>query len=148
MPNKLLFLCTGNYYRSRFAEILFNALALEDGLNWEADSRGLATEYAANSGPISAYAIKGLAMRGIEVGKEVRFPVQVQTKDLDEADLVIALKEAEHRPYLEVRFPGWADKVEYWHVHDLNQAPAVETLTEIERQVRALIQRLSDRTGM
>ena len=24
---KLLFLCTGNYYRSRFAELLFNAMA-------------------------------------------------------------------------------------------------------------------------
>ena len=28
-PPKLLFICTGNYYRSRFAEILFNALASE-----------------------------------------------------------------------------------------------------------------------
>lgn len=148
MPYKLLFLCTGNYYRSRFAEMLFNVLASEAGLNWEADSRGLATEHAANSGPISAYAIRGLAVRGIEVSKEFRFPIQVQTKDLDEADLVIALKEAEHRPYLKAKFPDWADKVEYWHVHDLNQAPAVEALTEIEQQVRTLIQRLSDRTGM
>lgn len=148
MPHKLLFLCTGNYYRSRFAEMLFNALAPEAGLNWEADSRGLAAEYAAYIGPISAYAIRGLAMRGIEVGEAVRSPIQVQTKDLDEADLVIALKEAEHRSYLEVHFPDWAGKVEYWHVHDLNQAPAAEALAEIERQVRALIQRLSGRTGM
>lgn len=148
MPHKLLFLCTGNYYRSRFAEMLFNALAAEVGLNWEADSRGLATEYAANSGPISAYAIRGLAVRGIEVGEAVRSPIQVQTKDLDEADLVIALKEAEHQPYLEAQFPDWTDRVEYWHVHDLNQAPAAEALTEIERQVRALIQRLSGRMGM
>ncbi len=87
-------------------------------------------------------------MHGIEVGEAVRSPIQVQTKDLDEADLVIALKEAEHRPYLEARFPDWTDRVEYWHVHDLNQAPAIEALAEIERQVRTLIQRLSGGMGM
>ncbi|MEJ7592066.1 MAG: low molecular weight phosphatase family protein, partial [Planctomycetaceae bacterium] len=30
----VLFLCTGNYYRSRYAEILFNAKAEEMGLEW------------------------------------------------------------------------------------------------------------------
>ena len=28
----VLFLCTGNYYRSRFAEILFNSVAAQMGL--------------------------------------------------------------------------------------------------------------------
>jgi len=37
--NTVLFLCTGNYYRSRFAEILFNAVAAKEGLGWRADSR-------------------------------------------------------------------------------------------------------------
>ena len=43
MSHKVLFLCTGNYYRSRFAEMLFNALASRKDLDWTADSRGLAT---------------------------------------------------------------------------------------------------------
>ena len=38
----LLFLCTGNYYRSRYAEELFNHRAAPAGLNWRAQSRGLA----------------------------------------------------------------------------------------------------------
>jgi len=30
--NTVLFLCTGNYYRSRFAEVFFNAVATKEGL--------------------------------------------------------------------------------------------------------------------
>ena len=37
----VLFLCTGNYYRSRFAEILFNSVAGRMGLPWKASSRGM-----------------------------------------------------------------------------------------------------------
>jgi protein-tyrosine-phosphatase len=32
----VLFLCTGNYYRSRFAEVLFNSVAGKMGLLWQA----------------------------------------------------------------------------------------------------------------
>lgn len=34
----VLFLCTGNYYRSRFAECLFNSVAGKMGLLWAATS--------------------------------------------------------------------------------------------------------------
>ncbi len=51
---KILFLCTGNYYRSRFAEQLFNHLAIKRGLDWEANSRALALEKGTkNVGAIS-----------------------------------------------------------------------------------------------
>ena len=38
----VLFLCSANFYRSRFAEHVFNWLAGQEGLQWKADSRGLA----------------------------------------------------------------------------------------------------------
>ena len=39
MPMKrVLFLCTGNYYRSRYAEELFNHLARGENLPWRASS--------------------------------------------------------------------------------------------------------------
>lgn len=90
-PLRLLFLCTGNYYRSRFAEILFNALATSTGLNWVAVSRGLATDRVSGKvGPISAYVVKGLEARGIALDL-ARSPEQVQEGDLRSAELVIAL---------------------------------------------------------
>jgi protein-tyrosine-phosphatase len=38
----VLFFCTGNYYRSRFAQIVFNSVAGKMGLPWNASSTGLA----------------------------------------------------------------------------------------------------------
>lgn len=140
----LLFLCTGNYYRSRFAEILFNTLAREGNLDWLAYSRGIATELGLhNPGPISAHALAGLQARGILDSVRRRFPLQVLDLDLRQADLVIALKEAEHRPLLQARFPAWVDQVEYWHVDDLEDAPPEQALAEIEQQVLALFRALS-----
>ena len=46
----VLFLSTGNYYRSRFAEILFNSIAPRYGLPWKAESRGLGVEWADHIG--------------------------------------------------------------------------------------------------
>ena len=135
----VLFLCTGNYYRSRFAEILFNSVAGKMGLPWQASSRGLALERGVNNvGPMAAEAITALEALGIRADDAVaRFPAQVTTDDLEGADRVVALKQAEHLPLLQERFPAWAEKVEFWHVDD-----APEVLGLIEREVMGLVARL------
>ena len=141
--HRLLFLCTGNYYRSRFSEALFNSLATRAELNWTADSRGLAVDQGLNNvGPISAHALRGLEIRGVvaEVG---RFPEQVQERDLRSADLVIALNEAEHRALLDDRFPSWTETDEYWQVEDLGRAAAKDAMAEMEEQTNKLIVRLT-----
>ena len=75
----LLFLCTGNYYRSRFAEILFNSVAARMGLHWIASSRGLALERGVNNvGPMAVLAIKALESLGVRAAEDVaRIPAQV-----------------------------------------------------------------------
>ena len=138
----VVFLCSGNYYRSRFAEHLFNALADREPLPWRADSRGLVVGQAGNLGPISRHAVRGLEQRGIHLNGNVRFPLQVSEQDLARADLIIALKEAEHRRMLAEHFPNWVERVEYWHVPDLDCAEPDEALAELERGVVALVSRL------
>ncbi|HTU22423.1 MAG TPA: low molecular weight phosphatase family protein [Gemmataceae bacterium] len=135
----VLFLCTGNYYRSRFAEFLFNSVAGKMGLPWRASSRGLALERGINNvGPMAVEAIKALEAMGIRAGDAItRMPAQVTTDDLERAALIVALKHAEHLPLLQERFPAWAEKVEFWHVDD-----APEVLGLIEQEVMGLVARL------
>jgi protein-tyrosine phosphatase len=140
--NTVLFLCSGNYYRSRFAEHLFNAIADRDQLSWRADSRGLIVGLAGNIGPISRHAVRGLEQRGIYRHGSTRFPLQATEQDLGRADLIIALKEAEHRQMLAEQFPAWVDRVEYWHVHDLDCAGPEDALVQLEREVVTLASRL------
>jgi protein-tyrosine phosphatase len=140
MPT-VLFLCSGNYYRSRFAETFFNWLAPQRELDWRAESRGFRLS-PGNVGPISLHAVDGLQARGIAVPEPRRFPLAVDERDFDSFDLVIAVKEAEHRPKMLERFPHWADRIEYWHIHDLDFAEPDVALTELEEKVRGLIERL------
>jgi protein-tyrosine phosphatase len=137
----VLFLCTGNYYRSRFAEGLFNHLAGQLGLAWRADSCGLAVARTetVNVGPISAHTIEAFKQRSIPAPEPIRYPRVATSHDFTSADHVIALKEAEHRPLMRQHFPDWEDRITYWHVHDLDQAPSELSLAEIDTLVRALV---------
>src|SRR6478752_4985078 len=110
----VLFLCTGNYYRSRFAEILFNSVAVKIGLPWRASSRGLALERGVNNiGPMATSALKALETMGIRADEAAaRFPVKVTKSDFETVDLIVALKHSEHLPLVQERFPAWVDKVE------------------------------------
>ena len=144
MASRLLFLCTGNFYRSRFAEVLFNHRAAESMLTWVADSRGLATEQVLDGwGPMAPFAIDALAERGIYLA-EPRLPRSVTEADMRAADRVIALKEAEHRPLLAERLPGWEDRVTYWHIDDVDGAEPEIALSMIDAQVSALIEEFAD----
>jgi protein-tyrosine phosphatase len=139
---RVLFLCSGNYYRSRFAEIYFNWLVRERGLAWHSESRGLALD-ARNAGPISRYTVSSLAARGISCDAYLRAPLSVTASDFAAADRIIAVKEAEHRAIVESRFAAWRDMVEYWRIHDLDCAPAEQAIPLLERAVSELLERLS-----
>jgi protein-tyrosine phosphatase len=140
----VLFLCTGNYYRSRFAEELFNHLAEQSGLDWRAQSRGLAIERGAhNIGPLSAHAIAELRKLGAPILGLNRMPTSCSVSDLKGADLIIALDEDEHRPLVLEHFPLWESKTEFWRVPDIALVSPDTALPIIEKQVEMLLRRLS-----
>lgn len=134
----VLFLCTGNYYRSRYAEIVFDAAARKMGLPWRATSRALNLVPGKNPGAMAPSAVKQLERRGIRSPEACsRLPIATTPDDLEGAHRIIALKESEHLPMLRERFPAWVEKVEYWDVDD-----APEVLDLIEHEVMGLIARL------
>lgn len=139
---KILFLCTGNYYRSRFAEYLFNELAKKQQLAWHADSRALALQLGANNiGAISPYTLVRLRHLGIKCDFR-REPQQVTELDLKNSDKIIALDEAEHRPFVAELFPEWLDKIDFWVVHDLHLTAPETALSQIEQHIDHLVNSL------
>lgn len=137
----VLFMCSGNFYRSRFAEHYFNHHAPQQGVAWRAISRGFRL-HPNNIGPISPHAVTGLSQRGIAIDDPNRSPIVATEGDFQAAGLVIAVKEAEHRPMMRARFPHWADRIEYWHIHDIDVAEPTAALGELEQHVQGLIGRL------
>ncbi len=139
----VLFLCTGNYYRSRFAEELFNNRAARAEVRWVARSRALAIERGANNiGPVSPFALRGLEARGVAAAGSDRPPQQCALIDLQTADHVVALDESEHRPLLLERFPYWENRAEYWQVRDVEFVSPAIALGEIEQRINVLLSRL------
>jgi protein-tyrosine phosphatase len=135
--NTVLFLCSGNYYRSRYAEVVFNALAAQSGIQWQAESRALHIS-GNNVGPISIHARTGLSERGINLPDDIRFPIELTEDDLQTAKRIVAVKEAEHRSMIAKKFPTWSDRIEFWQIHDIDCAEPADALPELHAAVMKL----------
>jgi len=139
---EILFLCTGNYYRSRYAEALFNHEASRRGLGWRAFSRGLAIHLAPPDG-LSPHTTLRLRERGISRDRTSKRPSQVADDDFRRANRVIAIKETEHRPLMADLHPDWENRIEYWEISDLDGATPEVALAAIEEKVGKVIDELA-----
>lgn len=120
MPRSVLFLCTGNYYRSRYAEEYFNYRARSRLPGWAAHSKGLARDMSrtGNVGPMSLHALRALTDRGIDPLAATRFPESVQERDLEIHSRIVLLSRSEHEPMMAEYFPNHLDHVEYLDIED------------------------------
>lgn len=140
-PQKTLFLCIDNYYRSRFAEYCFRHLATKRGLSWESESRGLDL-HPLNEGSMYSRTRQECERLGIDTGPD-RFPQDLALEDLESSDLVIAVKEAEHRPLMRERFPAWEGRMRYGTVHDLDAGAPEQAFPLLRELVDELIAELA-----
>ncbi len=125
---RVLFVCSGNYYRSRLAEILFNHEAATAGIPWEADSRGLLDTKELKG--LSEHSVRYLQQAKLEnLATDPRNPLAMDVEDFTGADLVVAMCEGEHRSMIEQKFASIAkamhkaDKLRYWNVRDIPGRP-------------------------
>ena len=134
---QILFLCSGNYYRSRFAEELFNFRVRTIPREWIADSRGLNLNVN-NRGSIAESAVNRMKTLGIK--PVPKYPLAAITADFEKATRVIAMSQEEHYPLMRLIFPKYADRASYWDVEDTDKMSADIAFSRIELLISQLVE--------
>jgi len=132
---KILFVCTGNSYRSPVAEALLKKIR-ED---LESESAG--TQPA---GIIAPNAKKFLE-REDALEKLKRTPEGIDQKNLEEYDLIVAMKQ-NHKNEILRQYPQMEDRIEVWNIDDpiyLPYGSDEEVFEEIKRKVIELAESIS-----
>lgn len=137
--NKILFVCTGNYYRSRFAEIYFNVQSEKRNLDWNAFSKGFDISNNSNIGLISNHVICELQELKISLPNDLTFPKILTENDLMQAKKIIAMNLSEHKPFVLKQFPTWIDKFTFWSIYDLYEEEASLSLKKLKNKIDQLL---------
>lgn len=140
---KVLFLCTGNFYRSRFAEAIFNFNALRRNVQASAFSRGLAIDMVTKEllaqGELSPQTKAALLLRGIPLTHTSAIRNQLKPEDLQVSQKIIALDREEHEPMIIQQHPTFLDQIEFWDFKDIHFKHSDEVLPQIELAVLDLL---------
>jgi protein-tyrosine phosphatase len=91
---------------------------------------------------MSPFALEGLRARGVTVANLQRFPLPCTVDALKNADRVIALHDAEHRPLMQERFPDWEHRIDFWDVEDVEFMPPSLALARLDKQLDDLLRTL------
>lgn len=140
----VLFLRTGNFYRSRYAEAQFNYQAAGSGLHWRAESKGFRPHLATED--LSHWAADRRDRSGIALSLTSTKPAKVTVEDLPASPLVIAVSEKEHAPMIANQFPKWTNRIRYRDICDVDETAPEIALPQIESEVDKLVQNL--RSGL
>ena len=105
-------------------------------------SRGLAIHHVPPEFVLSPHTHQHLAARKMEVRHTAPYRKQLSEADLMNAQVIIALKDDEHRPMIRELFPDWEGRVIFWDVGDQPEVTPDDALTAIEKQVVELVREL------
>ncbi len=142
---QILFVCTGNYYRSRYAQAFFNLKAEEIELGWTAVSRGLAIDPGRKG--ISRLAAQELSKRGVPQALCQGDAQPLTEADLNKSDYIVVMDETEHRPMIERRFPKRDDrKIHYWKIPDFPIMSAPNACAAMSENIDHLLKELAGPT--
>lgn len=127
---KILFVCTGNSFRSPVAEALLKKVRGD----LEVESAG-----TQSAGMVASNAKKFLEKENaLKNLKEA--PEGIDQKDLEEYDLIIAMKQ-NHKNEILRRYPQMEDRIQVWNIDDPIHLPYgsdKEVFEEIKRKVLEL----------
>ena len=115
---KILFVCTANIFRSRFAEEVFNSLAIDSGVSLNAFSAGLKVGQFTTR-KIYYPALKQLERYNIKPLREDEISTHIDDLNLDEYERIICMDEPEHRPMVDENSNLKGRNVEYWNIVDI-----------------------------
>jgi protein-tyrosine phosphatase len=132
---KILFVCTGNSYRSPIAEALLKKVRGD----LEVESAG--TQPAAMIAPSA----KKFLERENALEKLKRTPEGIDQKNLEDYDLIVAMKQNHKNEILRL-YPQTEDRIEVWNIDDpiyLPYGSDEQVFGEIKRKVIELAESIS-----
>ena len=139
--NNILFVCTGNIFRSRFAEEVFNHLCKINGVDATAFSAGLQVgRYKQRK--IYWPAINELEKLKIEPLRSNEDSVHIDDIDVSIYDQIICMDEEEHKPMVRSNELLSGFTFQYWNIVDMPKVSSDISLPKCYKKVESLIDQL------
>ena len=140
---RVLFICTGNFFRSRYAEAHFNCMCDWNKCSHYAVSAGVTID--PQIGPISTYSLYRMVERGIDAKFASPHAKRLYKGDIEEADIALCMYEKEHKPMMKLFFEDIENKIVYFNIPDINENSPNKSLDMVETEVNNLFNTIHDK---